>query len=78
MNKFIWKPIASAPKDDTPIDLWVAFEPTNDRGNGVRLVNYKRIQLSHDNVFYEPVRSGRTCVRTATHWMVIPEGPNYE
>ncbi len=63
-----WRPIATAPRDDTPIDLWCGDCKE-------RLVNYSRVELAPDNVFYEPNEDGRCVVRTATHWMPLPEPP---
>ena len=64
----IWKPIQSAPKTGTPIDLW---HPRYGR-----LTNYKRVKLSKTNVFYDPVKNGVCVVRDATYWMPIPKPPN--
>jgi hypothetical protein len=65
-----WKPIETAPKDGTPVDLW-------DEKYGGRMVNMRRVDHNGDgkNVYYEAVDEGYTCVRTATHWMPIPEPP---
>lgn len=63
-----WKPIETAPRDETPIDIWCARV-------GERLPNYYRVDMGGDNVFYKPVISGRTVVRTASHWMPLPEPP---
>jgi hypothetical protein len=63
-----WQPIETAPKDSTIIDIW---KPSDGR-----LTAYRRVELSLDNIFYEPVRSGVCVVRDATHWMPIPEPPN--
>lgn len=63
-----WQPIDTAPKDDTPVDLWCG--QYNER-----LVNYRRVDLGEGNVFYEPIEWGRCVVRTATHWMQLPEPP---
>ncbi len=62
-----WKPIATAPKDKTPVDLWSTYYG--------RLPNYVRVERSATNVFYDPNYAGVCCVRDATHWMPIPEGP---
>ncbi len=66
-----WKPIKTAPKDETPIDLW---SPRRK----MRLTNYYRVDFDNDgkNIFYDPVGSGICTIRDATHWMPIPEGPN--
>jgi hypothetical protein len=63
-----WKPIKTAPKNDTPIDLW---HPEYGR-----LPNYYRVEKSRTNVFYSPVESGFSVVREATHWMPIPLPPS--
>lgn len=57
----------SAPRDATPVDLW---------RNGERLTNYRRVKLAPDNVFYEPVESGYSCVRDAEYWQPLPPPPN--
>lgn len=63
-----WRPIAEAPKDATPVDLWAP----DFKG---RMCNMRRVQLKKDNVFYEPIESGYTCVRDATHFMLVPQPP---
>ena len=63
-----WQPIATAPKDATVIDL---CRP----GDG-RLTNYYRVQLSADNIFYDPTKTGPCIIRDATHWMPIPDPPH--
>lgn len=65
-----WMPIETAPKDETPVDLWVP-----NRRDG-RLVNMRRVQLGKHNVFYQAIEVGPSCVRDATHWMPIPNGPD--
>jgi hypothetical protein len=62
-----WQPIETAPKDGTPVDLWY---------EGERLTNYSWEQLSPDNGFFSPNRSGVCGVRNASHWMPIPEAPH--
>jgi len=65
-----WQPIETAPKNGTPVDLW------RSKWGGERLTNMYRVELEKDNVFYEPVASGECCVRDATHWMPILNGPS--
>ena len=66
-----WLPIETAPKDGTPIDIW--RHACNERATNVR-----RVELSADNVFYEGVNGGPSCVRDASHWMPIPNEPTKE
>jgi hypothetical protein len=63
-----WQPIDSAPKDNTPVDLWRSEARE-------RAVNMYRVEMASDNVFYEPVNDGPCVVRDATHWMPIPPPP---
>lgn len=59
-----WIPIAQAPQDDTPVDLW--------RGEWKeRATDMRRVVLAPDNIFYEPVSSGPCVVRDATHFMIV-------
>lgn len=58
-----WKPISLAPKNDTPVALW-----TEDREI---LIWYKRVVYSRGNVFYDPMVTGVTTVRNATHFMLM-------
>lgn len=62
-----WRPIADAPKDSTPVDIW-------SRSNG-RLANYSRVHYGGGNYAYDPVEDGVTTVRDATHFMPLPEPP---
>ena len=64
-----WRDIKTAPKDDTPVDLW------RPSFGGERLTNMRLVTHGIKNSFYEPVISGPSCVRDATHWMPIPEAP---
>ena len=61
-----WQPIDTAPGDTTPVDLW---------RKGERLTNMMRVTRSADNIYYEPVESGYSCVRDASHWMPLPAPP---
>jgi predicted RNA-binding protein with PUA domain len=62
-----WKPIQTAPKDNTIVDIW-----SKEHG---RLVDYVRVDYNKDgkNIFYEPTMNGYSCVRDATHWMIVEE-----
>lgn len=67
-----WKPIETAPKDGTPVDLWSTF------GN-----YYFDISKRHvDMWFAKPLgvwrsNNGDICIRDGvpTHWMHIPTPP---
>ena len=67
-----WLPIETAPKDETPIDLWIPGE------RGGRFTNYARVEMWKGNVFYGPVIGGRCCIRDASHWMRLPSPPTKE
>lgn len=64
-----WQPIETAPQDATPVDIWRSGH------GGERCTNMRRVDLGGGNVFYEPVESGPSCVRDASHWMPIPGAP---
>lgn len=71
LNRLVgrWRPIETAPHDPRIIvDLW-----TPDDG---RLTNYRRVNMSKTNIFYEPTQDGLAVVRDATHWMPLPDAPN--
>lgn len=66
----MWKPIETAPKDNTIVDIWrTGF-------GGERCTNMRRVDHGAGNVFYQPVLAGASVVRDATHWMPLPEPPN--
>lgn len=65
----MWMPIETAPKDGAIIDLW------RSSNGGERCTEMRRVDLGSGNVFYEPVHSGYSCVRDATHWMPLPAAP---
>lgn len=64
MNNGCWKPIKTAPKDSTVIDIW-------DGERGERLADYFREDRGDGNIFYSPAKGGPCCIRTATHWMKV-------
>ena len=37
------------------------------------LLNYKRVSHGKGNVYYAPINYGLTCVRDATHFMLMKE-----
>ena len=66
-----WQPISTAPHDLTIVDLWVP----DSADSGERLPNYRRVERSPTNVFFDPASDGLCCVRNATHWMPLPTPP---
>jgi len=64
-----WRPIDTAPNDQSPVDLWVQHPD----GFSARLPNCMRSLLHHKGWFdgnrYIPLD-------WATHWMPIPKGPD--
>ena len=67
-----WQPIETAPKDEAVIDIY-----TPEHGIG-RCVYMRRVDLGKGNIFYEQTQGGYSCIRTATHWMPLPEAPNVQ
>ena len=66
-----WIPVDMAKMEaGTVCDLW---EPFHGRLSNYRLV--KNYAGKSGNHFFEPVSSGLSCVRTATHYIGIPKGP---
>lgn len=70
MNTYEWRPIETAPKDGTMVDLWVA----NWKPNGMRVTNcfWARAancwKLDILAIGYDPLPE-------ITHWMPLPEPP---
>ena len=67
----MWQPIETAPKDETPVDIW-----RPGYGCESRCTNMRRVDMGSGNIYYEPILCGPCCVRDATHWMPLPEPPN--
>ena len=72
----MWKPIKTAPKDGTPVDLWAVSE----HKEGTRFPNcaWKRARM-HTT---DPAESWQGLPRNplgwkATHWMPIPAPPSH-
>jgi hypothetical protein len=82
----MWQPIETAPRDGTEIDLWIA----TDDGGGYRqpecvwrdkgeceagwydaVLEWDRI----DAPWTATSAPGEAAMRTATHWMPLPEQP---
>lgn len=61
-----WQPIETAPKDGSVVDLW---------RDGVRLTNMRRVDLGGGDTFHEAIAEGYSCVRDASHWMLVPTAP---
>lgn len=61
-----WQPIKTAPIDKTPVDLW-----RDDK----RLTNMRHVDLGDGNTFHEAIAEGYSCVRDASHWMLVPTAP---
>jgi hypothetical protein len=64
-----WQPIELAPKDATVVDIW------RPSWGGERCTDMRRVDLGSGNIFYEPTKSGPSCVRDATHWRHLPIAP---
>lgn len=60
------------PKEGQHVDIW-AGEHHNCRMTDYVLIKNYAGQKGND--FFEPISSGITCVRCATHWMPLPEPP---
>ena len=64
-----WQPIATAPQDDTPVDIWVPCKYI--AGDGERHTHMFREDLGNGNVFYSPLKDGESWVIDATHFMIV-------
>lgn len=78
-----WRDIATAPKDGTPVDLFLTYDPTNDTckaftGGRVPDAHYDNgwVAMSAnpdgEDEYYEVEVPG---IVTATHWMPSPDAP---
>lgn len=66
-----WKPISRAPKSDIPVALLRVNESLDYEDK--LLINYTRVQHSKNNIYYAPIHYGDTCVRDATHFMLMKD-----
>ena len=73
-----WMPIRTAPKDDTPVDIWVIHPSTSDK-KGYALRNYQRVAHNGNekNVYYDPIKDGECVVRDAVYWKLIDSDSPY-
>ena len=83
-----WRPIESAPKDGTVVDLWCVSDNSRDQ----RIADAKWVKpdgrrgkagpqwcvFDHEFGFTEVESLGETYFFKATHWMPLPEGPSNE
>lgn len=60
------------PEPGVPVDIWVPDEQHSRLADYILRSNYAGVE---GNSFFEPLGSGRSCVRNATHWMPLPEPP---
>ena len=60
-----WKPIETCPMDGEPMDVW-----SNEHGRCVDMVRTEH-NGDKNNVYWEAVECGYTCVRNPTHWMRV-------
>ncbi|MDU9415531.1 DUF551 domain-containing protein [Pseudomonas sp. zfem005] len=59
------------PEAGVTVDIW-------SRKHAQRLANYQLVRNyggKQGNDFFEPVYSGYSCIRDASHWMPLPEEP---
>lgn len=71
-----WHPIETAPKDGTPVDVWVVVEIADTRHEGREPdAWFKDGEWVADG--YGPWGDGEGPIwGVATHWMPIPGGPD--
>lgn len=62
-----WRSIETAPKDGTPVDLWLS---AGDRGWRIADCSW-----SDDSGWIDAEYQRTPKMLTVTHWMPIPEGP---
>jgi len=63
----MWLPIETAPKDDTPVDIWTKTDG--------RLTDMYLLLNDEWGPRYMPLYNGPAFVDDATHWMPIPGDP---
>lgn len=67
-----WKPIETAPKDGTPVDLWVLGDRTAD-------CTWNKTRKRWEHWWGLDGGMGRSAVDgEPTHWMPLPEPPMKE
>ena len=64
-----WQPIETAPKDQTPIDIWA---------NGRRMPNMSRFGVDNKDVYFDATTSECVFIVVVTHWMPLPTPPQGE
>jgi hypothetical protein len=67
-----WRPIESAPKDGSEVDVWCASEAEGDDG-GYRIANAWWCRVDARWRYYGDERTA--WAHQPTHWMPVPDGP---